>query len=126
SLTEVLTHAPGATPGIVGIPRQARSDVVLNFLPVGSEEAVKWYAEQVLDAGCAFVNCMPVCLAREPYWRGRFEKRRLPIIGDDLKSQVGASIVHRILTRLLEDRGVKLEATHSLNLGGYTYILNLL
>ncbi|TMD13633.1 MAG: inositol-3-phosphate synthase [Chloroflexi bacterium] len=125
-LSEIITKAPGPTADIVGILRQTRTDVVVNFLPVGSEEAVKWYAEQVLDAGCAFVNCMPVFLAREPYWRGRFEKRRLPIIGDDIKSQVGATIVHRILTRLFEDRGVRLERTYQLNFGGNTDFLNML
>src|SRR5437868_4474969 len=103
---------PGLTDDYVGILKATRTDVVVNYLPVGSEEAVKWYAEQVLEAGCAFVNCMPVFLAREPYWRGRFEKRGIPIIGDDIKSQVGATIVHRVLTRLFEDRGVKLERTY--------------
>jgi myo-inositol-1-phosphate synthase len=125
-LSEIITKAPGPTADIVGILKETRTDVVVNFLPVGSEEAVKWYAEQVLDAGCAFVNCMPVFLAREPYWRGRFEKRGLPIIGDDIKSQVGATIVHRILTRLFEDRGVRLERTYQLNFGGNTDFLNML
>jgi myo-inositol-1-phosphate synthase len=125
-LSEIITKAPGPTADIVGILRQTRTDVVVNFLPVGSEEAVKWYAEQVLDAGCAFVNCMPVFLAREAYWRGRFEQRGLPIIGDDIKSQVGATIVHRILTRLFEDRGVRLERTYQLNFGGNTDFLNML
>src|SRR6266550_4091297 len=106
-LSEIITKAPGPTADIVGILKATKTDVVVNYLPVGSEEAVKWYAEQVLEAGCAFVNCMPVFLAREPYWRGRFEKRGIPIIGDDIKSQVGATIVHRILTRLFEDRSVK-------------------
>src|SRR5713101_3217771 len=116
----------GPTADIVGILKATRTDVVVNYLPVGSEEAVKWYAEQVLEAGCAFVNCMPVFLAREPYWRGRFEKRGIPIIGDDIKSQVGATIVHRVLTRLFEDRGVKLERTYQLNFGGNTDFLNML
>jgi myo-inositol-1-phosphate synthase len=125
-LSEIITKAPGPTADIVGILRESRTDVVVNYLPVGSEEAVKWYAEQVLDAGCAFVNCMPVFLAREPYWRGRFEKRGLPIIGDDIKSQVGATIVHRVLSRLFEDRGVRLERTYQLNFGGNTDFLNML
>jgi len=125
-LSEIITKAPGPTADIVGILRATRTDVVVNYLPVGSEEAVKWYAEQVLEAGCAFVNCMPVFLAREPYWRDRFEKRGIPIIGDDIKSQVGATIVHRILTRLFEDRGVKLERTYQLNFGGNTDFLNML
>src|SRR4030088_2873428 len=125
-LSEIITKAPGPTADIVGILKATKTDVVVNYLPVGSEEAVKWYAEQVLDAGCAFVNCMPVFLAREPYWRGRFEKRGIPIIGDDIKSQVGATIVHRVLTRLFEDRGVKLERTYQLNFGGNTDFLNML
>src|ERR1700674_4561108 len=125
-LSEKVEKAPGATADIVGILKDTKTDVVVNYLPVGSEEAVKWYAEQVLEAGCAFVNCMPVFLAREPYWRGRFEKRGIPIIGDDIKSQVGATIVHRILTRLFEDRGVKLERTYQLNFGGNTDFLNML
>src|SRR5213083_2477164 len=125
-LSEIITKAPGPTADIVGILKATRTDVVVNYLPVGSEEAVKWYAEQVLEAGCAFVNCMPVFLAREPYWRGRFEKRGIPIIGDDIKSQVGATIVHRVLTRLFEDRGVKLERTYQLNFGGNTDFLNML
>ena len=125
-LSEIITKAPGPTADIVGILRETETDVVVNYLPVGSEEAVKWYAEQVLEAGCAFVNCMPVFLAREPYWRGRFEKRGVPIIGDDIKSQVGATIIHRILTRLFEDRGVRLERTYQLNFGGNTDFLNML
>jgi myo-inositol-1-phosphate synthase len=125
-LSEIITKAPGPTADIVGILKATRTDVVVNYLPVGSEEAVKWYAEQVLEAGCAFVNCMPVFLAREPYWNGRFEKRGIPIIGDDIKSQVGATIVHRVLTRLFEDRGVKMERTYQLNFGGNTDFLNML
>ena len=125
-LSEIITKAPGPTADIVGILRETKTDVVVNYLPVGSEEAVKWYAEQVLEAGCAFVNCMPVFLAREPYWRERFEKRGIPIIGDDIKSQVGATIVHRVLTRLFEDRGVKLERTYQLNFGGNTDFMNML
>ncbi len=125
-LSQIITKAPGPTADIVGILKDTKTDVVVNYLPVGSEEAVKWYAEQVLDAGCAFVNCMPVFLAREAYWRGRFEKRGIPIIGDDIKSQVGATIVHRVLTRLFEDRGVRLERTYQLNFGGNTDFLNML
>ena len=125
-LSEIITKAPGATSDIVGILKETRTDVVVNYLPVGSEEAVKWYAEQVLEAGCAFVNCMPVFLAREEYWRGRFKKRGVPIIGDDIKSQVGATIIHRVLARLFEDRGVKLERTYQLNFGGNTDFLNML
>src|SRR5436305_14652477 len=125
-LSEIITKAPGPTADIVGILRDTKTDVVVNYLPVGSEEAVKWYAEQVLEAGCAFVNCMPVFLAREAYWRGRFEKRGIPIIGDDIKSQVGATIVHRVLTRLFADRGVRLDRTYQLNFGGNTDFQNML
>src|SRR5207253_1940168 len=104
-LSEIITKAPGPTADIVGILKATKTDVVVNYLPVGSEEAVKWYAEQVLDAGCAFVNCMPVFLARESYWRGRFEKRCIPIIGDDIKSQVGATIVRRRATERRAEAG---------------------
>src|SRR5690606_19276938 len=98
----------------------------INYLPVGSEQATKWYVEQVLNAGCAFVNCIPVFIAREPYWQERFERRNLPIIGDDIKSQVGATIVHRVLTRLFADRGVQLERTSQLNVGGNMDFYNML
>jgi len=125
-LSEVIQKAPGATADIVGILRETETDVVVNFLPVGSEMATKWYVEQVLDAGCAFVNCIPVFIAREAYWQKRFEDRGLPIIGDDIKSQVGATIVHRVLTRLFGDRGVRLDRTYQLNFGGNTDFLNML
>jgi myo-inositol-1-phosphate synthase len=100
--------------------------VVVSYLPVGSEEATKWYVEQALAAGVGFVNCIPVFIAREPYWQKRFEEKGLPIIGDDIKSQVGATIIHRVLTRLFRDRGVKLERTYQLNFGGNTDFLNML
>ncbi|MBI2852312.1 MAG: inositol-3-phosphate synthase [Chloroflexi bacterium] len=125
-LSQVIQKAPGPTANIVQILKDTKTDVVLNYLPVGSEEATKWYIEQVLDAGCGFVNCIPVFIAREKYWQGRFEERGLPIIGDDVKSQVGATIVHRVLTRLFQDRGVKLERTYQLNFGGNTDFLNML
>ena len=99
---------------------------MVNYLPVGSEEATKWYAEQILTAGCAMVNCIPVFIAREPYWQKRFVEAGVPIIGDDIKSQVGATIVHRVLTRLMRERGVKLERTSQLNVGGNTDFLNML
>jgi myo-inositol-1-phosphate synthase len=101
-------------------------DVVINYLPVGSEEATKWYVEQVLQAGCALVNCIPVFIAREPYWQQRFEQAKLPVIGDDVKSQVGATIVHRMLTTLFGDRGVRVERSYQLNVGGNTDFLNML
>src|SRR6195256_6212336 len=125
-LSEIVEKAPGETADIVGILKDTKTDVVVNYLPVGSEMATKWYAEQILEAGCAFVNCMPVFLARESYWRGRFEKRGVPIIGDDIKSQVGATIVHRVLTRLFEDRGVHLDKTMQLNVGGNSDFRNML
>ena len=125
-LGKVITKAPGETDDVVGILKETNTDVVVSYLPVGSEEATKWYVEQVLSAGCAFVNCIPVFIAREPYWQRRFEERGLPIIGDDIKSQVGATIVHRRLARLFMDRGVRLERTHQLNVGGNTDFMNML
>ena len=125
-LSQVITKAPGATADIANILRETRTDVVVNFLPVGSEMATKWYVEQVLEAGCGFVNCIPVFIARESYWRRRFEERGLPVVGDDVKSQVGATIVHRILTKLFMDRGVQLVHTSQLNVGGNTDFYNML
>ncbi len=125
-LSKIITKAPGPTADIVGILRETKTDVVLNYLPVGSEEAAKWYAEQMLEAGCGLINCIPVFIAREPYWQNRFAKRELPVIGDDIKSQVGATITHRVLTRLFRDRGVKLERTYQLNFGGNTDFYNML
>jgi len=125
-LSEIIEKAPGPTADIVKILKETKTDVVLNYLPVGSEEATKWYVEQVLAAGCGFINCIPVFIAREKYWQKRFEEKGLPVIGDDVKSQVGATIVHRVLTRLFRDRGVKLERTYQLNFGGNTDFLNML
>ena len=125
-LSEVVQKAPGETSDVVGILRKTKADVLVSYLPVGSEEATKWYVEQALTAGVGFVNCIPVFIAREPYWQKRFEEKGLPIIGDDIKSQVGATIVHRVLTRLFRDRGVKLERTYQLNFGGNTDFLNML
>jgi myo-inositol-1-phosphate synthase len=125
-VSQVVQKAPGATDDIVGILRQREVDVVVSYLPVGSEEATKWYVEQTLEAGCAFINCIPVFIAREPYWQKRFAAKGLPIIGDDIKSQVGATITHRVLTRLFMDRGVRLDRTYQLNFGGNTDFLNML
>jgi myo-inositol-1-phosphate synthase len=125
-LAQVIRKAPGSTADITGILRETRTNVVVNFLPVGSEMATKWYVEQILDAGCAFVNCIPVFIARESYWRRRFEERGLPVVGDDVKSQVGATIIHRVLTKLFMDRGVRLERTSQLNFGGNTDFYNML
>jgi len=113
-LSEIITKAPGPTADIVKILKETKTDVVVSYLPVGSEEATKWYVEQILSAGCAFINCIPVFIAREQYWQGRFKAAGLPLIGDDIKSQVGATITHRVLTRLFRDRGVKLERTYQL------------
>ncbi len=125
-LSEIITKAPGPTADIIRILKETETDVVISYLPVGSEEATRWYVEQILQAGCGFVNCIPVFIGREKYWQKRFEEKGLPIIGDDIKSQVGATIVHRVLTRLFRDRGVKLEHTYQLNFGGNTDFLNML
>jgi myo-inositol-1-phosphate synthase len=125
-ISEVVTKAPGETVDVVGILKERKVDVVVNYLPVGSEEATKWYAEQILAAGCAMVNCMPVFIAREGYWQKRFKDAGCPIIGDDIKSQVGATITHRVLTSLFRERGVKLERTMQLNVGGNSDFLNML
>jgi myo-inositol-1-phosphate synthase len=125
-ISEVVTKAPGETVDVVGILRDTKTDVVVNYLPVGSDAATKWYAEQVLEAGCAMVNCMPVFIAREAYWQRRFEEKGLPIIGDDIKSQVGATITHRVLTSLFRERGVRLDKTMQLNVGGNSDFLNML
>ncbi|MGH2762468.1 MAG: inositol-3-phosphate synthase [Thermoleophilaceae bacterium] len=125
-LKQRITKAPGETDDIVGILNETKTDVVVSYLPVGSELATKWYVEQVLEAGCGFVNCIPVFIAEEDYWANRFRKRGLPIVGDDIKSQVGATIVHRALARLFHERGVKLTRTSQLNVGGNMDFYNML
>jgi myo-inositol-1-phosphate synthase len=125
-LSKIIQKAPGSTVDIVKLLKDSGTDVVVNYLPVGSEEATKWYVEQVLEAGCAFVNCIPVFIARERYWQARFEKRGLPVIGDDIKSQVGATITHRVLSRLFVERGVRIDRTYQINFGGNTDFLNML
>ncbi len=125
-LSQIVEKAPGQTDDVVGILKETGTDVVVNYLPVGSEAATKWYAEQILEAGVAMVNCMPVFIAREPYWQKRFEDAGVPIIGDDIKSQVGATITHRVLTTLFQDRGVHLDKTMQLNVGGNSDFLNML
>jgi myo-inositol-1-phosphate synthase len=125
-LKQKIEKAPGETDDIVEILKETKTDVVVSYLPVGSEQATKWYVEQVLEAGCGFVNCIPVFIAQESYWTKRFEKARLPIVGDDIKSQVGATIVHRCLARLFQDRGVKLARTSQLNVGGNMDFYNML
>src|SRR6187397_1022754 len=125
-LKEKIQKAPGETADIVKILKETKTDVVVSYLPVGSEQATKWYVEQVLEAGCGFVNCIPVFIAKEDYWARRFEEKGLPIIGDDIKSQVGATIVHRILTDLFRKRGVQLDRTYQLNVGGNMDFYNML
>src|ERR1700722_61394 len=111
---------------VVEILRETQTDVLVSYLPVGSEIATRWYAEQALEAGCAFVNCIPVFIASDKDWRKRFEAKGLPLIGDDIKSQVGATIVHRMLTNLFRERGVRLDRTYQLNFGGNTDFRNML
>ncbi len=125
-LSEVVEKADGPTDDIVGILKETKTDVVVNYLPVGSEMATKWYVEQILEAGCAMINCMPVFIAREDYWNKRFQDAGVPIIGDDIKSQVGATITHRVLTSLFRERGVHLDKTMQLNVGGNSDFLNML
>ena len=125
-LKEKITKAPGQTADIVGILQDTQTDVLVCYLPVGSEQATKWYVEQALAAGVGFVNCLPVFIAREDYWDRRFTEAGLPIIGDDIKSQVGATIVHRQLARLFADRGVRIERTSQLNVGGNMDFYNML
>ncbi len=125
-LAQKVEKASGPTDDIVGILKETKTDVVVSYLPVGAEMATKWYVEQVLEAGCAFVNCIPVFIASSEYWANRFRERGLPIIGDDIKSQVGATITHRVLTTLFNDRGVRLDRTYQLNFGGNMDFFNML
>ena len=125
-LKDTIQKAPGPTDDIIKILKDTGTDVVVNFLPVGSEMATKWYVEQVLEAGCAFVNGIPVFIATSEYWSKRFADRGLPVIGDDIKSQVGSTIVHRVLTNLMQDRGIKLDRTYQLNFGGNMDFYNML
>ena len=125
-LSQIIEKAPGPTADIVGILKETKADVVINYLPVGSEMATKWYVEQVLDAGCGLVNCIPVFIASQKYWQKRFQERGLPVIGDDIKSQVGATILHRTLVNLYLDRGMLVDRTYQLNTGGNTDFLNML
>jgi myo-inositol-1-phosphate synthase len=125
-LSQVIKKAPGPTANVVGILKERQVDVMVSYLPVGSETATKWYVEQALQAGVAFINAIPVFIGREPYWQRRFAEQGLPVIGDDIKSQVGATITHRVLTRLFMDRGVRIDRTYQLNFGGNTDFLNML
>jgi len=125
-LSQIVKKAPGSTADIIKILKDTGTDVVINYLPVGSEMATKWYVEQILEAGCGFVNAIPVFIASSEYWSERFRQKNLPIIGDDIKSQVGATILHRVLTSLFVDRGVRLDRTYQINFGGNTDFLNML
>jgi myo-inositol-1-phosphate synthase len=125
-LQGVITKAPGPTADIVRLLRETHTDVVISYLPVGSEMATKWYAEQIIEAGCAFVNAIPVFIASSDYWGKRFADAGLPVLGDDIKSQVGATILHRVITSLFVDRGVRIDRTYQLNFGGNTDFLNML
>ena len=125
-LADVIEKAPGPTADIVGMLKETKTDVIINFLPVGSEMATKWYVEQAIEAGCAFVNGIPVFIASSEYWSKRFLDAGLPILGDDIKSQVGATILHRAITSLFVDRGVRIDRTYQLNFGGNTDFLNML
>ncbi|MSQ25646.1 MAG: inositol-3-phosphate synthase [Dehalococcoidia bacterium] len=125
-LADVVQKAPGDTVDVAEVLRQTKADVIINYLPVGSEVATKWYMEQALAAKVAVINCIPVFIATGPHWQERFKKANVPIIGDDIKSQVGATITHRVLTRLFRDRGVHLDRTYQLNFGGNTDFLNML
>jgi myo-inositol-1-phosphate synthase len=125
-LSQIIEKAPGPTADIVGTLKETKADLVINYLPVGSEMATKWYVEQVLDAGCGLINCIPVFIASQKYWQKRFQERGLPVIGDDIKSQVGATILHRTLVNLYLDRGMLVDRTYQLNTGGNTDFLNML
>ena len=125
-LSQIVTKAPGPTDDVVGILKETQADMLINYLPVGSEMATKWYMEQALRAGVGVINCIPVFIASSPYWSVRFREAGLPIIGDDIKSQVGATITHRVLTSLFVDRGVRLDHTYQLNFGGNTDFMNML
>src|SRR5258706_10435042 len=125
-LSQIVEKADGPTDDVAGILRDRDVDVVVNYLPVGSEDATRWYAEHIMASGCAMVNCMPVFIAREDYWNKRFQDAGVPIIGDDIKSQVGATITHRVLTSLFRERGVHLDKTMQLNVGGNSDFLNML
>ncbi|MFP4460384.1 MAG: inositol-3-phosphate synthase [Candidatus Zixiibacteriota bacterium] len=125
-LKEVIEKAPGPTDDITGILKETKTDIVVNYLPVGSETATKWYVEHILSAGCALVNAIPVFIASTPYWQNRFRDAGLPVLGDDIKSQVGATILHRVLTNLFLDRGMAIDKSYQLNVGGNTDFLNML
>jgi myo-inositol-1-phosphate synthase len=125
-LADEIVESPLPSADVTGVLRESGTEVLVSYLPVGSERATRFYAERAIEAGCAFVNCIPVFIASDPAWRRRFEAAGLPLVGDDIKSQVGATIVHRVLTRLFRERGVRLDRTYQLNFGGNTDFLNML
>ncbi|EIM24964.1 inositol-3-phosphate synthase [Microvirga lotononidis] len=125
-LHDVIDESPDDEADVTEVLRRSKTDVLVSYLPVGSQKATEWYAERALEAGCAFVNCIPVFIASNPEWRRRFEERGLPLVGDDIKSQVGATIVHRVLANLFRERGVRLDRTYQLNFGGNTDFQNML
>jgi myo-inositol-1-phosphate synthase len=125
-LREEVPESHDEEANVAEILDSSRTDVLVSYLPVGSQKATEYYAEQALEAGCAFVNCIPVFIASDPKWRRRFEERRVPLVGDDIKSQVGATIVHRVLANLFRERGVRLDRTYQLNFGGNTDFQNML
>ncbi len=125
-LKEVITESDEPVAPVADVLRETKTDVIVLYLPVGSEDAIRWYIEQALEAGVAVVNAIPVFIASDPYWQLRFRQAGVPIIGDDIKSQVGATITHRVLTRLFEDRGVRIDRTYQLNFGGNTDFMNML
>ncbi len=125
-LRDEVAESPEPEADVADVLARSRTDVVVSYLPVGSQKATEFYAERALEAGCAFVNCIPVFIASDPVWRRRFEERGLPIIGDDIKSQVGATIVHRMLANLFRERGVRLDRTYQLNFGGNADFQNML
>ncbi len=125
-LREEIVESDRPAVDVAEVLERSRTDVLVSYLPVGSQRATEYYAEQALKAGCAFVNCIPVFIASNPAWRRRFEERKVPIVGDDIKSQVGATIVHRVLANLFRERGVRLDRTYQLNFGGNTDFQNML
>jgi myo-inositol-1-phosphate synthase len=122
----MVTESPLPPVDVARMLRETKTDVLINYLPVGSEQAARFYAEQALEAGVAFINCMPVFIATNEDWAQRFTKHNIPIIGDDIKSQVGATISHRVLSKLFEDRGVTIDHTYQLNFGGNMDFMNML
>jgi myo-inositol-1-phosphate synthase len=125
-LREEIDESEASVADVTAVLERSRTDVLVSYLPVGSQRATEFYAERALEAGCAFVNCIPVFIASKPEWRKRFEERGVPIIGDDIKSQVGATIVHRVLANLFRERGVRLDRTYQLNFGGNADFQNML